>query len=78
MDAKKDLKLNERLACTILAKLKYNSDGEFYKCRWNDACLWIAKIFLKGQDPIEFICWLLDFEEDEEKRLKNGLREQSA
>lgn len=71
---RKNLKLNEKLACRTLAKLKYNDDGEFYKCRWNDTCLWIGKIFLKGRDPIEFIGWLLDLEEYEEMRLRNGLR----
>lgn len=49
----------EKMACTLLSKLKYRTeeDGftEYYKCLENDLILKGAKVLLNGRNPIRFI-----------------------
>ena len=69
----KELTLRERIACTVLGKLKYDKETSvFYRCGWNDAILDIAALFLK-RDPIEFMIDLLCLskEEIEEAGIEN-------
>lgn len=55
----------ERMACRILSHLKYNKQDEFYKCPFNDMLMNMACFLLHGRDPVEFIIWLLDVDQDE-------------
>lgn len=55
----------ERNACLVLSYLKYKDDG-YYKCRFNDMILNIARVLLGGRDPIDYMCIVLELDEEEE------------
>lgn len=57
---------SEKAACRVLSLLRYDCDGGYYKCGYNDAILEAAQEVLKGKDPIEFMRKLFDSKEWEE------------
>ena len=49
-----ELTVFEKLACSILSKLKYDENSHFYKCKWNSFILLIAQLIL-GRDSLSFM-----------------------
>lgn len=55
----------ERLACTVLSHLEYDhKTNEFLPTKRNGFILSTAKFILNGNDPIDFIAFVLSKEED--------------
>ena len=61
----KRLTVREVLACRVLSYMKHNGRDEFTKCMFNEYLLTIAKKLLKGRDPVNFICSLLNISLDD-------------
>lgn len=62
--AKPKLRWNERLVCRVMGHLKYDGEGWFYECRYNDILCRISFILLRGHNPVKFMARVVEEYED--------------